>query len=137
MKHWIFIASTKTFRMDEWLAENDFVEYYQRNKVCVGDIVYLYVTRPYCKIKYKMVVERINIPLNEIVDDSAYSTRQEPAVYDKDDKFFRLKLLQKTSNPNLHLDCLREHGIKGHMQNNFTISGESLEYVEKQFTEME
>ena len=135
MKHWIFIASTKTFRMDDWLAENDFVEYYQRNKVREGDIVYLYVTRPSCKIKYKMRVERINSPLNELVDDSAYSMLKEPVIHDKDDKFFRLKLLQKTSNPNLHLDCLRNYGVKGCMQSNFTISGELLEYIEKQFEE--
>ena len=38
MKHWIFISSTKRFKMHDWLNDNDFVEYVQRNKVEVNDI---------------------------------------------------------------------------------------------------
>lgn len=133
MQHWIFISSTKTFRMSEWLANNDFVEYYQRNKVCVGDIVYLYTTSPACRIEYKMMVERVNIPLNQIVDDSAYNVKQETQKYDKDAKFLRLKLLEKYDNPNLHLNCLRNHGLKSSMQSNIKVSGELLDYIENSF----
>ena len=38
MKHWIFISSTKRFKMHDWLNDNDFVEYVQRNKVEVNGI---------------------------------------------------------------------------------------------------
>lgn len=133
MQHWIFISSTQIFRMNEWLAQHDFVEYYQRNKVCVNDIVYLYTTAPICRIEYKMIVEKINIPLNQIVDDSAYSVRKKTVKYNSDAKFFRLKLLKKTNNPNLHLDCLRNYGLKSSMQSNLKVSGELLEYIEEQF----
>ena len=132
MQHWIFISSTKTFRMNEWLSDNDYVEYYQRNKVCVNDIVYLYTTAPICKIEYKMIVEKINIPLNEIVDDSEYSLKQEPTKYDKDAKFLRLKLLKKVDNPKLHLEHLRNHGVTSSMQSNFKVSGDLLDYIEEQ-----
>lgn len=37
MKHWIFISSPKQFRMHDWLAANEYVEYVQRNKVQVND----------------------------------------------------------------------------------------------------
>ena len=72
MTYWIFISSTKQFRMHDWLASNEYVEYVQRNKVQVNDIVYLYTTAPVQRIEYKMVVDRINVPLDEIIDDSAY-----------------------------------------------------------------
>ena len=39
MRHWIFISSTKRFRMHDWLSCNEYVEYIQRNKVEVNDIV--------------------------------------------------------------------------------------------------
>ena len=60
MKHWIFISSPKQFRMHDWLATNEYVEYIQRNKVQVNDIVYLYTTAPVQRIEYKMIVDRIN-----------------------------------------------------------------------------
>lgn len=119
--------------MNDWLAENDFVEYFQRNKVCVNDIVYLYTTAPVQRIEYKMIVERINIPLDKVVDDSAYSLKKSPVKYDRDAKFLRLKLLKKIDNPNLHLDCLRGYGLNSSMQSNFKVSGELLDYIEEQF----
>lgn len=48
--------------MSDWLAENDFVEFKQTNKLNVNDIVYLYTTAPIQRIEFKMVVERIDIP---------------------------------------------------------------------------
>ena len=133
MQHWIFISSPKRFRMDDCLADNGFVEFVQRNKVEVNDIVYLYTTAPVYRIKYKMVVERINIPKNEWFDDTAYSTEKEPLVFDDDDLFVRLRLVQKADNPNLGLACLRDNGFKGSMQGNFKIQGELLDYIEEEF----
>ena len=40
MEHWIFISSTKRFRMSDWLAENDFVEFKQTNKLSEELIMY-------------------------------------------------------------------------------------------------
>ena len=51
----------------------------------------------------------------------------------KDKKYFRLKLLKKTNNPNLHLDFLRNYGLKSSMQSPFKIEGELLDYIEEQF----
>ena len=133
MQHWIFISSVKAFRMDDWLAINDFVEFFQRNKVYVNDIVYLYTTSPVCKIEYKMIVEKINIPLDKTIDDSAYSLRKEQKKYDKDAKFLRLKLLKKVDNPNLHLHNLQAQGMTSLMKGNFKVSGELLDYIEEQF----
>ncbi len=134
MQHWIFISSTKCFRMNDWLDANDFVEYVQHNKVNVNDIVYLYTTAPICRIEYKMIVERINIPLNKIVDDSAYNirTKEQNAKRIMNDRFIRLRLLKKVDNPKLHLEYLRSFGLKSSMQSNLKVSGELLRYIEEQ-----
>ena len=103
MKHWIFISSTKRFKMHDWLDDNDFVEYVQRNKVEVNDIVYLYSAAPIQCIEYKMIVEKINIPIDEIVDDSAYSLESNPRILNKETLHVRLKLIKKVETPLLRL----------------------------------
>ena len=133
MEHWIFISSTKRFRMSDWLAENDFVEFKQTNKLNVNDIVYLYTTAPIQRIEFKMIVERIDIPLEEAVDDSAYSLSKKPTVHLPHEKFIRLKLIKKTDAPQLHLSMLRNYGENTSMQGNHRIEGDLLEYVDSFF----
>lgn len=134
MKHWIFISSTKQFRMHDWLASNEYVEYVQRNKVQVNDIVYLYTTAPVQRIEYKMIVDRINVPFDEIIDDSAYSLLRNPnTAPNKDALYVRLKLIKKVENPLLHLNFLREYGLRSSMQSALTVSGDLLEYIEARF----
>jgi hypothetical protein len=81
-----------------------------------------------------MIIERINIPLNEIVDDSAYNirTKEQNAKRMMNDRFIRLRLLKKVDNPKLHLDYLRSIGLKSSMQSNLKVSGELLKYIEEQ-----
>ena len=135
MKHWIFISSPKQFRMHDWLATNEYVEYIQRNKVQVNDIVYLYTTAPVQRIEYKMIVDRINVPYDETIDDSAYSLREEPTEvrFVMDTLFVRLKLIKKVETPLLHLNFLREYGLRSSMQSALTVSGDLLDYIETKF----
>lgn len=134
MKHWIFISSTKQFRMHDWLSCNEYVEYIQRNKVEVNDIVYLYTTAPVQRIEYKMIVDRINVPFDEIIDDSAYSLHRNPrTVPDKDALYVRLRLIKKVENPLLHLNFLRGYGLRSSMQSALTVSGDLLDYIESKF----
>lgn len=133
MEHWIFISSTKRFRMSDWLATNDYVEFNQTNKLNVNDIVYLYTTAPIKRIEFKMVVDKINIPLEESIDDSAYSLRKQPIHHYPNEKFVRLKLIKKTDAPQLHLSMLRNYGENTSMQGNHRIEGNLLEYVDSFF----
>ena len=133
MEHWIFISSTKRFKMHEWLHENDFVEYTQNNKVHVNDIVYLYTTAPVCRIEYKMIVEKINILLSESVDDSAYSLDPVPAKHMPQQLFVRLMLVKKVNDPRLSLSNLRKHGLKSSMQSNFRANETLIDYIENCF----
>ena len=82
----------------------------------------------------KMIVEKIDIPLSESVDDSAYDirTNEQKNKRSINDKFIRLRLLKKVDNPKLHLDCLRAFGLKSSMQTNLKVSGDLLKYIEEQ-----
>lgn len=133
MEHWIFISSTKRFRMSDWLAVNDYVEFRQVNKLNVNDIVYLYTTAPIQRIEFKMVVDKIDVPLEESIDDSAYSLRKQPSHHYPKEKFIRLRLIKKTNAPQLHLSMLRNYGENTSMQGNHRIEGNLLEYVDSFF----
>ena len=132
MRHWIFISSIKRFRMCDWLKVSDCVDFVQRNKVQVGDIVYLYTTAPVKRIEYKMIVDRINIPYEEMIDDSAFSLNNNSGI-DKSALYVRLKFLKKVDTPLLHINFLREYGLRSSMQSAFTVSGELLDYIETKF----
>lgn len=133
MAHWIFISSPKRFRMDDWLKENDFVEYVQKNKVHVNDIVYLYTTAPVCRIEYKMIVEKINIPLSEGIDDSAYSLLPQTVHHNPQDRIVRLMLIKKVNDPRLSLSNLRMHGLKSSMQGNLKVPVDLIDYLDSCF----
>lgn len=133
MEHWIFISSTKRFRMSDWLAENDFVEYTQQNRLSVNDIVYLYTTAPIQRIEYKMVVVKTDIPLEDYIDDSAFSLSKTPTRFSPNQKFIRLRLIKKVDTPQLHLSKLRCYGEKTSMQSPHHVEGNLLEYIESFF----
>lgn len=134
MRYWIFISSVKRFRMDDWLKVSDCVDFVQRNKVQVGDIVYLYTTAPIKRIEYKMIVERVNVPCEEMIDDSKYSlVLNEKEQVDKSKMYVRLRFLKKVDTLNLHLDNLRAYGLSSSMQAPFKIDGELLDFIDSQF----
>jgi len=133
MEHWIFIANPNQFDMAKCLSECGFVEYIQRNKVCVNDIVYLYSTSPIKRIEYKMIVEQTDIPLKDAYDDWRFSLQANPRRPGQANRFFRLRLLKQVSKPKLGLDELRKHGLFSSMQGPMKVSGELLDYIESQF----
>jgi 5-methylcytosine-specific restriction protein A len=133
MDSWIFISNPKRFRMDDWLAVNQYIEFVQNNNVQVGDIIYLYTTAPVQRIEYKLIVDKVNIPYEYGIDDSEYSL--EPQAHDasRGKKLCRFKMLKRVESPSLHLSVLREYGLKSSVQGPLKVSGELLDYIESYF----
>lgn len=131
---WIFIASLKHFRMHDFIRDYGFVEYLQKNKVQVGDIVYLYITAPYKRVEYKMIVERTDISSREAFDDRAYSLLNKPTTLLESDKVVRLKYVDRVQTDDLCYCKLREHGFNLTMQTNRKLNEETAEYIEGFFS---
>ncbi len=134
MTHWIFSYKEEDFRLDECLGDLGFVEWRQTRNVEVGDIVYMYCsTKGKQIITYKMLVEKINIPKSECVDDSKY---ENPSyVPPKTGFFFRIRpQFRKVVTAALSLRSLRQFcGEKSCMQGGKKIEGEYVQYVDKFF----
>ena len=129
----IFIASLKQFRIHDFIRDFGFVEYLQKNKVQEGDIVYLYITAPYKRVEYKMVVERANISSHDAFDDRAYSLLNKPTTLLESDKVVRLKYVDRVQTSDLSYQKLREHGFALTMQANRLLTEETANYIESFF----
>lgn len=133
MRNWVFIASLKQFRVHDFIRDYGFIEYIQKNPVQEGDTVYLYITAPYKRIEYKMVVEKDNIPPHEAFDDSAYSLIQSHTATNDKYKALRLLYVDRVQTDELCYSKLREHGFNMSVQTNRLLNDETTEYIESFF----
>ena len=81
---------------------------------------------------YPVFAQLNNIPYEEMIDDSAFSLNNNSGI-DKSTLYVRLRFLKKVDTPLLHLNFLREYGLRSSMQSAFTVSGELLDYIETKF----
>jgi len=130
IRNWIFIANPHQFRMHDFIRDYGFVEYRQKNKVQLGDIVYLYMTAPYKRVEYKMVVERMDISSHDAFDDRSYSLLNQPTILLDTEKVVRLKLIDRVQTDDLRYQKLREHGFNMSMQSNRLLNDVTAEYID-------
>lgn len=134
MSTWIVRANPARFRIHDFISDNGFVEYNQKMRFCVGDTVYLYITAPYKRVEYKMVVERIDIPLSKAFDDSSYFLVNPIPLLD-DDVFVRFKCIARVQTDELCYKKLLEHDFNYTMQSDRQINSETEAYIERFFSE--
>ena len=58
MKYWIVPSNNNKFRLSDFLANHGYVDWKQKNKFSVGDIVFMYCTKPESRIRFIMKVEK-------------------------------------------------------------------------------
>lgn len=77
MKYWILPWRATIFNLSSCLEDNGFVEWRQINKLSVGDIVFIYATKPIGQILYMFRVVKINIPYSDTINKNyLYSSYQ-------------------------------------------------------------
>src|SRR5574344_764676 len=99
------------------------------NKFKIGDIVYIYVSKPIQSIAIKTEVSKIDIPKDEILgNDEKYFLNHN---IDDKESFIRLRFLEFTNQDSLSLKNLQENGLNQAPQNKITIKKDLLEYILK------
>ena len=99
------------------------------NKFKIGDIAYIYVSKPIQSIAIKTEVSKIDIPKDEILgNDEKYFLNHN---IDDRESFVRLKFLEFTNQDNLSLQNLQENGLKQSPQSKITIKDDLLKYILK------
>lgn len=129
MSTWLLSSGIKKFQLDECLKKYGFVDWTQTRKVEVGDVVFVYISKPIGAVKYKMKVNRANMTFGETTDNEEFWL--DKAVYGrgkKRDRYFRLVLEQVLSNDDkLTFKGLSYNGLGG-VQGMQKLEGEKLDY---------
>lgn len=134
MSTWLLSSGIKKFQLDECLKKYGFVDWTQTRKVEVGDIVFVYISKPIGAVKYKMTVECVYMTFGETTDNKEFWLDKE--VYEKGkerNQYFRL-VLEKVSpdDEELTFEGLSYNGLGG-VQGMQKLMGKRLSYFENYF----
>ena len=106
--NWIISANAKMYNHSSSFEHFGYIDWRQgRTKYQVGDIVYIYSTRPLMMLQYKCLVEKINLTSKQIRDDKEYWLDLEEYEKSIEGNFVRLKLIEQVSNSKMKLNELK------------------------------
>lgn len=131
---WIISANMKTYDVLSAFNDNTYVDWRQNTNIEIGDIVYIYVSRPYKRVMFKTVVQEVELAFEETIEDKKYWTNQTEYDDSKAAKYMRLKLVQKIDNELLSLERLLQVGLKAAPQRASRLKPETLKYIEECIT---
>ena len=133
--NWIISANGKMYDHASAFQELGYIDWTQKAKYEVDDIVYIYCTRPYKKIMYKTQVIKINMDFQEITDDKIFWIDKEKYNDSLTGNFTRLKLVEQTDSEELNLTCLCNYGLSAAPQGPVKCSDALSNYIERQFND--
>ena len=111
-KYWILTCDTSRYDIHTLFKKDGFCLWNQRRNFEVGDVVYIYESKPVSKIVYKAVVEEINIKRDKPENSDGFYTKDYNKVY-------AFKLRCEAVNPGNRLQFPE-------LQEKFGVSGMSL-----------
>ena len=130
MNYWIIPANPNLYRLEDILNERNTIDWRQHNNFEIGDIEYIYISRPKSKIMYKMEVIAVNLKAKESIADRIYWIN--PSNFDisiNHNRFFRMVFIAENVTNRLILDELLEHGLKGAPQGALKVKEPLLSYL--------
>lgn len=132
-KAWMIAANSKLYRHADSFAERGYIDWRQKANYSVGDIVFIYCTKPYMQVRFKSIVDKINMSFEQITDDKEYWIKIDEYEKSQKGKYCRLKLVQQADMQELYLSNLLNHGLKSAPQGPIKLNAELLEYINNVF----
>jgi 5-methylcytosine-specific restriction protein A len=118
MKYWIVPSNDHIFRIGDALkAQGGLVDWRMSNNFSIGDVVFIYKTKPEQRIRYRMEVVNVGLNIDEAFDQEPYWTDMD--IYYSglgSYKYVRFKLLEEYADDIMSLHHLHEHGLFGNIQ---------------------
>lgn len=136
MSYWIVPWNKSIFNLDAAIARFGGIEWHQWNNYEVGDILFLYCTKPIGAITYIMVVTAVNLQLSEVEwDDEEFYSKEVEWVKEPPKGFARFKLLQIINNEKglLSHTKLVENGMPYSVQAPIKVKPNLLKYILNSF----
>ena len=118
MKYWIVPCNDNVFRIGEAiLSHGGLVDWRMSNKFSVGDIIFIYKSKPEQCIRFKMEVVSVGINVDEAMEQEAFW--KDKATYYSglgSYQYARFKFVEEYPDDVLSIHHLHEHGLKGNVQ---------------------
>ena len=129
MTHWMITYNQKEFDIYNCLKDLGTTDWpQQKNKFQVGDIVYMYCSRPIMRITHKMRITKIDVSQQEHKDETLYLS---PHYIDNGAPYIRLELISDKKSHKLSRNELINHGMNQYSgRGRQKINGELLDYIE-------
>lgn len=108
-KYWILSFDINRYDVHSLFRDNGYCLWNQRREFQVGDIVYLYESKPVSKIVYKAVVEEINVKRNTPENENGFYKRD----YNKEFAFKLRYVATNTSNRLQYKELMEKFDITG------------------------
>lgn len=135
MKYWIIPANPLRYNLADALKNlKGTIDWRQHNNFEIGDIVYIYCSKPISQIIYKMEVIATNITREYTIADQEYwNTPSEFKASLINNRFYRISLLNENDTEKLTLNDLLNHGLKGAPQGALIVKEPLLSYLKEIF----
>lgn len=136
MTNWIISANSQMYDHTSSFEHYSFIDWRQGNvNFAIGDIVFIYSTKPISMIQYKCIVDKIDLYYPNIRDDKKYWKDQEEFQKSINGKFMRLKLIDQIYNQKLSLENLKVNGLNAPPQGPIKVKPNLLEYLSLNFSD--
>ena len=136
MTNWIISANSQMYDHTSSFEHHSFIDWRQGNvNFEIGDIIFIYSTRPTSMIQYKCVVEKVDFFYPNIRDDKDYWKDENEYQKSINGKFMRLKLIDQIYNPKLSLDNLKLNGLSAAPQGPVKVKPQLLDYINSNFSD--
>lgn len=132
---WMISANGKIYDHASSFAANGFIDWKQRANYSIGDIVYIYCTRPFKRVMYKCEVVKCSMPFSECIDDKDFWMNISEYEKSKGGLYARLKLLEQVDTNYLSLEFLIENGLKAAPQSPIKVIPGLRSYIDKHFND--
>lgn len=129
---WIIPANANIYDCASAFQKDGYIDWRQNANYSIGDIVYIYCTRPYMRIMYKTKVEKVNLDSSQIVNDEEFWVNKSEYTKSLSGKYVRLILIKQANDSRLCLDKLKKNGLNGVPQSAVKIKSEGLKnYIDR------
>ncbi|NFU40199.1 HNH endonuclease [Clostridium sporogenes] len=133
--NWIISSNSKIFQLTEAFKKREYIDWRQKVKFNIGDIVYIYCTKPLKKVMFKTIVDKVNIDFEDMTDDKEFWVNKQEYEERENCKYSRLRLLKNIDTKKLELDILMKNGLKAAPQGPDRIDGQLNKYISEIFKE--
>lgn len=125
MVEWVITCNLSYYDIEGAFKKLKKIDWKQSTNIKSGDIVFIYVGKPYSAIRYKCIVNKVDLTTPEI-DDIEFNL--DNTVYSDYERYMKLELQEKYDNIKLKKDMLLENGLKT-IQGPSRASDELVNYI--------